>query len=158
MARGENSSRYSALHSYWQFQQSQGVGNLGTGPTQSRGKFLLRATKVRKQLRVSGRFFKRVELHSMQVLQKCVTQQFIIGSSPNDCRNSLETSFSTRSPAPLTRDEFVAIPHRAYDYRLKETHFFDGKHKFCEGLFVEDLPGLLGIGNNRVEGEFGVCR
>jgi hypothetical protein len=94
----------------------------------------------------------------MEVLQEGIPQQVVIGSRPNDGGNSFETSLSAGSPAPLTRDEFVAIPHRAYNYRLKEAHFFDGKHKFCEGLFVEDLPGLLGIGNNRVKGEFGVRR
>jgi hypothetical protein len=84
----------------------------------------------------------------MEVLQKSITQQVVIRSRPNDCRDSFEASLSASSPAPLTRNEFIALSHGTNDYRLEKAHLFDGIHEFGKCLLVEDLTGLLGVGNN----------
>jgi hypothetical protein len=84
----------------------------------------------------------------MEVLQEGIPQQVVIGSRPNDGGDSFETSLSAGSPAPLTRNEFIALPHGTNDYRLKKAHLFDGIHEFGKCLLVEDLTGLLGVGDN----------
>jgi hypothetical protein len=86
----------------------------------------------------------------MEVLQESITQQVVVRSCPNYCRDSFETGLSAGSPAPLTRNEFISLPHGTNDHWLEQADLFDGIHEFGKSLFVEDLTGLLGVRNDRI--------
>src|SRR5699024_6181278 len=62
-----------------------------------------------------------------------------------------------RAPAPLTHDELKTLRRDLTDYnRLQKTELPDGVHQLGERLFVEDLPRLLRIRLDLLEGDLAV--
>src|SRR5690625_344706 len=106
----------------------------------------MRAAEVIKQLLICGRLLKGIEIGAVQVLQKGIAQQVIIGDLPHDCRDLAESREFRRSEAALTHDEFEALVGGGthHDW-LENAYFPDGGRKLFEVFFVKDLAWLARV-------------
>ena len=169
MAGGDHLGSNLLLNSGRQLQQTEGVGDLWTGTCDALGQFFLCRTEIGHELLICGSLFQWIELSAVQVLQKGIPQQItIIGLSDDRGNRCLPRQLGGAEPA-LAHNEFVlrlgllgkvfleppfrlAIRNRAHNDRLQDANFFDRRSQFGEIILVEDLTGLLRIGNDLING------
>ena len=87
MPRGKNACGHTCLHGLGQLEQSQRVGDLRARPPEALREHLLRDTKVFEQLLVRARFFQRVELRTVQVLEQSIPQHVVVSRVAHDRGN-----------------------------------------------------------------------
>ena len=112
-----------------------------------------------QQLLVGRRLLQRVELDAVDVLQQGVAEHGVVGGVPDDGRHGLQAGRASRPESTLPHDELVgALAVLADDDRLEEAELLDAVGELLERLVVEDLTGLLRVGDDGRHGhlpEFG---
>ena len=125
----EDTGAHASLHSDGQLEQADHVRNQGAGAPDALGQLLLGDTELLQQLLIGGRFLKRVQLHTVDVLQQRVAQHRIVLRLTDDSRDRLQASLLGRAKAALTHDEFIGSRRsadRTHHDRLHEPEFPDG--------------------------------
>ena len=125
------------------------------GPAYLFGQFFVRGAEVVQQLLIGGRLLQRVELLPVQVLHQRVAEHVVVPGGPHDGRDMGQLSALRCPPAAFPHDQFVP-PGASFadDNRLQQAHFPDGVGQLVQGLLVEHLAGLTGIGGNRRDRQF----
>jgi len=67
----------------------------------------MRAIEILQQLLISGSLLQRIELDTVQVLQKSIPQQLLVRGIANDRRNRLESGLLRRAQTPFAHDQFI---------------------------------------------------
>ena len=167
MARGDHLGGDLLLNGGGQLQQTEGIGDLRTRTRDALGQFFLRRTEIGHELLICGSLFQWIELSAVQVLQKGVPQQITVIGLPDDRGNRRLTRQLGGAEPALAHNELVlrigllgevllepafrfTVRNRAHDDRLQDADLFDGGGQFGEILLVEDLTGLLRIGNDLI--------
>ena len=144
-----------------EFEQAQGVGDLGAGASDPGGQFLLGAAEVVEQLLVCRCLLQGVELAAVKVLEEGVPKQVVVLGGLDDGWDGFLARRSRGAPAPLSHDEFVSDAglgirvgrQGAHHNRLEDTDLPDRVHQLAHVVLVEDRARLARVGTDGVEGK-----
>ena len=135
------------LHLGTQPQQPQSICHGGTGLPYPTGGFLLRQAVLVHQCLIPQRFFQRVQILTLQVLnQRQLHGLFVVGFD-DDCGHVAQVCHPRGTPAPLTGDDLiVAVGHFPHRQGLNDAVDGDGVRQRLQFFLVKVLPGLIGVG------------
>ena len=81
--------------------------------------------EVLDELLVRGGLLERVELVAVEVLDERLLERGGVVGLADQRRDRLEADPPGRPPAALTRDQLVAVAHRAHEHRLEHADLAD---------------------------------
>jgi len=138
-----------ALHQRRQLQQAECVGHLRAGAADTICQLLVRSTKVLQQLLVRRSFFERIQLAAVEVLEKCVAEQVVIGGVTDYRRDRGESGCLYRTPSTLAHHKLIWFSTRfggsTYHNWLENAYFTNRVHKLCHVVLIEDGTRLLTV-------------
>ena len=141
-------------HSWAQAQQTQGVRHSGTGLAYPSGRFLLgQAIFFHKDL-ITQRFFHRVQVLPLQILNQCQLHGGSVIGIHNHSRHFFQTSQTGCPPTALTcNDLIVAVFQGTDSQRLYNAVGGNGFRQGLQLLRVKILPRLPRVGLDLVYGQ-----
>ena len=105
--------------------------------------------KTVHQLTIARRFFDRIEVRPLDVLDNRNFENFDIGEFADNDRKFMQLRHLRRAPSAFTRDNFERpIITAAYDQRLDNPFFANRVCKIIQILRIKPLARLLRIGRN----------
>ena len=132
-----------------QLQQPEGVGHRGPALAHPGRHLLVGQAELVDELLVGGGLLQGVEVDAVEVLdQRLLQAGHIVGHLDED-GDGLEPGPAGGPPAPLPRDELVAVLlvlELPDQHRLEQADLADGGGQRPHGLLVEMAPGLVGVG------------
>ena len=156
MAGAEDAGGDAPLDGRREPEQSDGVGDLRSGPLDPGGQLVLGAAEVGQQLLVRGRLFQRVELSPVQVLQQRVAQQVVVLGPPHDGRDHRQAGGLGGSPAPLAHHQLEPVAaQRPDDDRLQQSYLVDRVDQLGHGVLVEHRARLPRVGRDGLDRQLG---
>ena len=108
-ARAERAFAYERLDRIGKTQQPHGICDRGAAASDALRDLLLRETVRFHQVREAHRFFERIEVFALQVLDDRDFERFAIVGVAHERRNRREPRRDGRAPTPFARDQFVAV-------------------------------------------------
>src|SRR5579884_118053 len=151
MTRGDAAGGDHRFNRFGQSQQSQRVGDRWTRFAQALRDLLLRKIVRFDQLRHAGRFFERVEILALQILDDRNFETFEIAGRTNDCRNGRTLHRRACTPPALACNQFVAVAAFADQDRHEDTVLANRGLQLLEGCRIKILARLMRIGTNAID-------
>ena len=94
------------------------------------GNFSLGHALVVRELLIGPRFFDRVEVLALKVLDECESHDLALVEFSDECRNLVQPRSLRSAPAAFAGDDAVTPPaQRRYDDRLNDTPLGDGRRE-----------------------------
>ena len=151
MPCGQHACGHPTLDGDRQAQQPDHVGDHRPRPADPAGQLLVGDPELVEQLLIGGRLLQGVQLCPMDVLEQSVAQQVVIGGLAHDGRDGRQPGLLRRPPAALPHDQLVAprtggVGDLPDHHGLHQPELPDRVHQLRQGVLVEHLPGLAGIG------------
>jgi hypothetical protein len=147
-----------------QLHQPDRVRHLRATASDLAGQLLVRGAELLEQLLVGRRLLEGVELDPVNVLQQGVAEHRVVGGVPDDGRNGVQAGRPRGAQPALAHDELVADAPPigptvlAHDDRLEQAELPYGVAELLQRLVVEDLAGLLRVGDDVVHGHLAQLR
>ena len=104
--------------------------------------FFLGEIEIFDQLAVAERFFNRVEILALEILDEGEFENFAVVSFADEDGKFGEAGELGGAPATFAGDEFIRPVARADDERLKDSLLFDGVGEFLDRILGEIFAGL----------------
>ena len=130
--------REPALHLRRQLQQPHAIGHgRATLADFLRDVFLAQA-KFLGEAGEGVRFFDRVEVFALEILDERELEDILVGSFADDDRRFHEPNLLRSTPAAFTGDELVGIPALPGNERLDDAVLLDGSDELLEMFVAEN--------------------
>ena len=141
MTCGERAIRQHIPYRIGKLQKPQAVGNVASALADDFAEIILRIAVFGDQLLVPHRFFERIEVGTLYVFDNCQLQRRAIIHIANDDGNIGKARQLRRTPAPLARNNLVAVDfNRSYDHRLNNSMLSNGGSKILQLILIEVTP------------------
>jgi hypothetical protein len=145
MALGEISGPDGFLHGRFEIQQPERVGDGGPCPANLAGDLILRELEFVGVLAVGVRFFHRVQVRPLDVLDDRHRELLPIGHLTHDRGHVVQAGELSGTNAPLACDQLISVEDLGHYHRLKDPVDGDAAGKGLQGLLLHALPGLIWI-------------
>ena len=94
------------------------------------GNFSLGHALAFRELLIGSRFFDRVEVLALEVLDECKSHDLALVEFTDECRNLVQPRSLCSAPAAFAGDDAVTPPaQRRYDNRLNDTPLGDRRRE-----------------------------
>ena len=154
MTGGELSLSHHLGDLFGQLQQSESVGDIGTGFPYPCRHILLRQTMVLHKLAHTLCRFYRIQVFAVQVLDEGYLLYLLIGEFPDDGGHFFEPCDGRRAESSFARyDEVSAVGLFDEQQRLQNAVRRDRRRHFFQALVRERLTWLIGIAVDLRDGD-----
>lgn len=140
-----------ALHLLVEIEQPHAVRDGGAALADLLRDVLLPQTKLPRESRKRPRFFDRVEVLALEVLDEGQLEDILIRGLANDDGRVEQAEAFGGAPAALAGDEFERFAAAANDQRLNDAVLFDRGDQFVEVLLVKDGARLEWRGHDLIQ-------
>ncbi|MNL20911.1 hypothetical protein D3C87_1421820 [compost metagenome] len=138
MASGKRTVRQHVPNRIGKFQKAKAVCNMASALADDFTEVVLGVAMFGDQLLIAHRFFKRIEIGTLDVFDDSQLQSRAVVYIPNDDRNVRKTGQLCRAPAPFTSDYLVTVDaNRSHDHRLNNPVLTNGRGKILQLIFVK---------------------
>ena len=152
MPHGEHAGRHVCLHLGRQGKQANVVGNRGAILANGGRHLFLGHLIVINQTAIRLRFFDRVQVLTLQVLDQRELQQLVVRNIAHDDRNLEQTGLLRGTPPTLAGNDLKGVAVQAADDdRLNDTTALDRTGQRVQLGLVHDRARLEPIGGQPVE-------
>ena len=151
MPHRQRSIDHLRLHLRRQLQQPQQVRDMTARLVDDLGEHLLRMPIFARQPLIGLRFFDRVEILALDVLDQRDLERLGIVEVANDDRHLVQPRALRRPPAPLARDDLIVMPMRPHHDRLDQPTRRDRRRQLVEHRLVEMPSRLIGMRRQRTD-------
>ena len=137
-----------ALHRIREFQEPQRVGDVAAALADNPGDLFLAVVKLLHQRAIAFRFFQRVEVGALNILDDGELQRFRIRRLDDDDRHFVQAGALRGAPAPFAGDDLVAVrdaAQRAHDDRLNDAAFAQRRRELFKFDGSKYAPRIAGV-------------
>ena len=125
------------MHVGRQFQQPHHIGDDRAALADLAGDILLAEPKFLCEALIGHRFFNRIKILALDVLDESQLKDFLIAGFPDNNGRFLQPHDLRSPPAPFARDQFIFFVTPTDDQRLDDSAIPDGIHQLLEPLRPE---------------------
>ena len=141
-----------AADTFRQRQQADGVGDMAAALADRISELLLRIAELIHQLLIGARFFQRIEVGALDILDQRDLQRLAVGKIADQHRHLVHAGALSRAPAPFAGDDFeLAIAALAHHQRLQQTLVADRAGQIFEITVGEMLARIIRIGMQELD-------
>ena len=153
MAHGKAALRQPAADVRVQFQQPHAIGDRRAALADFLRDILLPQAEFLGQPREGQRFFDRVQVLALQVLDERELQHLLVGRRADNGRRLQQADLARRAPAALPGDELILAIPLPHDERLDDAVLADGIDQLLQLLAAELRARLERRGDDEIQPE-----
>ena len=149
MAGGNRTGGDQRATMFGQRHQAQRVGDMAATLADDAGDVGVGVAVVGAELRIALRFFERVEIGALHVLDDRQFERFAIADFDDDDWNLMQAGALRGAPAPLAGDDLegvFSVRRGPHDHRLNDAALFDRSGEFVEFVVAKTLARIIRIG------------
>ena len=153
----ELSVKDQGLDRFCQIQQPQQVGGCGAGAPNGLRRFLVREFELADQSLHAARFLERIEIFPLDVLDQRHGERRRVRHVANERRDFRETGDFRSAPAPLARDDLVAVvPDRPHENGLHQALRPDRSRELLQRAVVHLRARLVAAALQLIDAQRGL--
>ena len=132
--------------------QPQEIGDRAPILANSCGDLLMRPAKLFGHHQIGPRFINRIEVFSLEVLDKGNLKTIYIANIDENNRNFFHSYALRRTKSPLAGDELISVPDSPHQEGFQDPPSLDGANELLHLLRVVGPPRLPGVRKDLIHG------
>ena len=145
MSRSQLVVNHHLLYLLIQLQKAHGVGDSRSALGNAVRHLILLQVKLCQKALVCQRFFNRIQVLSLDVLDQRDLHDLLLGQLLDNDRNFLDTGLLRCTPTPLTGDDLIIIVSLLDQKRLQYAKLLNGFRQIIQRILIKFLSRLVAV-------------